>query len=140
MKARRDDTGIYIVHLERGDSVRKSLEGFATEHRIEGARVTAIGALENPELACFDLPTKTYDKRVFEGIYELLSGEGNIARHEGRPVLHMHVTISGHDYVAYGGHLNDATVGVVMEIFIDPLAAPLERGHCDATGLAVWQI
>lgn len=139
MRARRDDSGIFIVHLERGDTVRKSLEGFAAEHGIEGARVTAIGAVENAELACYDLPTQTYDTRVFSGIYELLSGDGNITRKDGRPFLHMHVSISGHDYVAYGGHLMDAAVGVVMEVFVDPLASPIERGHCAAVGLAVWQ-
>ena len=124
MKVHRDPTGAYVVSLARGDDLRSSLESLAAEEQIPGAKVSAIGALEDPELGCYDLPSKTYDHRTFPGIYELVSLSGNLTLLEGKPFLHAHVAISGHDYAVYGGHLFDSKIGVVAEVFVEPVDTP----------------
>jgi len=139
MKAHREPSGLWVISFARGDTVRDPIESFAKEHSIVGAKISGIGALEDPELGCYDLATKTYDRRTFNGIWELLSIEGNLSLKDGEPFLHAHVTISGHDYAAMGGHLFDSKVGVVMELFVDPLATPLHRYPCEAIGLPRWE-
>lgn len=139
MKLLEESDGRLVVSLARGEMLRACIENLAIQRGIRGARISAIGAIEDPELGCYDLPSQSYDKRVFPGIWELLSMEGNISLLQGRPFLHAHVSISGHDYQALGGHLFDARVGVVVELFIDPLSTPLPRIPCAAIGLPRWE-
>ena len=139
MKVHREEDGRFVVSLARGDSIRECIEGLAREHGIGAARVTGIGAVEDPRLGCFDLPSKTYDERVFEGIWELLTLNGNLSLAGGEPLLHAHVTLSGHDYRAFGGHLYDARVGVVAELFVEPYPTPLSRARNDEIGLMRWE-
>lgn len=148
MKHRIDPTGVIIANLELGDSFRHSIETLCQELDIWGARVTAIGAFKDPELGCWDVDTRIYDHRTFAGVWELVSLSGNITRRvdadypddggAARPFLHAHVAISGHDYRVMGGHLFDATCGVVVETFIRPLSDPLDRDYDDAIGLPCW--
>ena len=139
MKYHRDPTGTLVISLARGDEIRESIESLCVELSIEAAKISAIGAVEDPVLGCYDLPTETYDRRTFDGIWELLSLEGNITLLDGKPFLHAHVTISGHDYKVWGGHLFDSKVGVVTEMFLTPMAMPLPRIPCAAIGLARWE-
>jgi len=139
MKAYKEPDGRWIISLARGDSVRESLEGFAKEHGIVGAKIDGIGAVEDPEIGSYDLPTKAYHRRTFSGIWELLSMHGNLTTYPDAPFLHAHVTISGHDFKTLGGHLFDARIGVAGEIFVEPLTKPLRRIPCEAIGLPRWE-
>ncbi len=139
MKWTTEDDGRVIVSLERGETLRDTIESLAAELGIQAARISAIGALENPELGCYELDDREYLHRTFEGIYELVSLEGNISLLDGEPFLHAHVAISGPDFQVQGGHLFDARVGVVVEMFVEPCDGPLPRMYCDAIGLARWE-
>ncbi len=139
MKWHRETDGRILVNLERGDDLRSSLEGLAAELNLGAARVTAIGALEDPQMGWWDLPARVYHKEVFSGIWELLSLMGNISLLEGRPFLHMHATLSGHDYAVKGGHLFEARVGVMVEAFVDPYPTALPRHFCQDVGLPQWE-
>ena len=139
MKWHREQDGRILVSLGRGDDLRECLEGLATELGLGSARVSGIGALEDPELGSWDVGERVYHKRVFPGVWELLTLEGNLSLLEGRPFLHAHVTLSGHDYAVYGGHLFGARVGVVAELFVDPHPTPLPRKMWEVTGLPRWE-
>lgn len=127
-----------VVGLERGERIRASIESFATREKIVGAELKAIGALKDPELAYYDLSTKQYLKRLFPGIWELVLA-GNISLKDGKPFLHAHVTIGGRDFQAFCGHLVDAEVGVVVEMFMHLLATPVHRVYCEDIGLPRWE-
>lgn len=138
MKTRIEATRI-IVSLERGDAVRGCVESVAKERGILGASVAAIGALENPELGFYHLNEKRYDLRTFPGIWELVSLTGNITEKDGEPFLHAHAAIGGPDFAVHGGHLFDATSGVVVELVIEPFDQPLKRAACEDVGLHRWE-
>jgi len=115
------------------------VQRLAAERGIEAARVTAIGAIEDPEIGVYNLDTKSYDRKVFPGIWELLSLNGNLALLDGKPFLHAHVAIAGDDYSVKGGHLFDALVGVIVEMFVDPYPTPLPRLACEEIGMPRWE-
>lgn len=149
MKHRVEPDGGIVANLDVGDSFRESVEGLCGELGVWGAQVSAIGAFEAPELGCWDVGSRTYDRRTFDGVWELVSLSGNITRRVDvaypaaaaeRPFLHAHVAISGHDYSVVGGHLFDGTCGVVVEVFIRPLSGPLDRDYDDGIGLPCWQL
>lgn len=139
MKTHREQDGTLVVSLVRGDAVRANIESLAASEGIAAARVTAIGAVEAPELGYYRLDEKRYVKRTFPGIMELVSLEGNLTLKDGKPFLHAHVAVSGEDFGVFGGHLFDAKAGVVVEMFVVPLATPLPRVMCDEIGLARWE-
>jgi predicted DNA-binding protein with PD1-like motif len=139
VKFRREQNGRLLVSLTRGDDLRSSLQDLAADQKLVGASVHGIGALQDPELGWWDLPNQTYHKRVFPGLYELLTLQGNLSLLEGKPLLHAHVTLSGPDYQVFGGHFFEARVGVVAELFLDPCADPLLRVFCPSLGLPRWE-
>ncbi len=139
MRIRQEKSGLLIVNLSRGESIRENVERLCEERGIHGARVEAIGGVEDPDLGCYELPDKKYLRRSFPGIWELLSLQGNIALKDGKPFLHAHVSLSGPDFMAFGGHLFDAKVGLVVEMCLSPLEA-IERKLDETIGLACWDL
>lgn len=139
MKVHREKDGTLVVALERGEPLRERIEALAAKEGIAAARVHGIGAVEGAELGCYVLSERKYLRRTFPGILELVSLEGNLALKDGKPFLHAHATLAGEDFAAFGGHLFDARVGVLVEIFVLPLATPLPRVMCDEVGLAAWE-
>jgi hypothetical protein len=139
MKMRKEPEGTIIISLERGDLLRASIERVAAENGIGCAEISAVGAVEDPELGYYDLDDKAYMRRIFPGRWELLTCDGNITLKDGKPFLHAHPTIAGRDFRAFGGHLFDASVAVVVELFMRPHAAPLKRIMCDEIGLPRWE-
>jgi len=139
MNVHRENDGTYVVSLMRGDLLRESIEGLAVRENIVAAQLSAIGAVEDPELGCYLLEKKEYLRRTFPGILELVSLQGNLTLKDGRPFLHAHIAVSGEDFVVFGGHLFEAKAGVVVELFIRPLSTPLPRILCEEIGLARWE-
>ena len=139
MKVHREDDGRLVICLWRGEDVRSCLEQLAANHGISAARVSAIGAIENPEIGAYDLPRRAYDKRTLEGLYELVSMQGNISLVDGKPFLHAHVALSDHNCAVRGGHLFEAKVGLVLEVFMEPYPTPIARAMDDGIGLARWE-
>jgi uncharacterized protein len=138
MKIRQDRGGLWILAGFPGEDVRTEIEALCKREGISGARVTAIGGVKDPEIAYYNLETRKYDAQVYPGVYELISGLGNVTLLDGKPFLHMHVAISGPDHRVVGGHMMNMQVGVFLEAFIDPLAERLEREMYDAIGLPAW--
>ncbi len=139
MRYRREADGRVLVSLTAGDDLRASVQDLAAELKLGGAQVSAIGALQDPELGCWDLTERVYHKRKFPGVWELLTLEGNLSLLEGKPFLHAHVTLSGADYQVFGGHFFEARVGVVCELFLTPTTAPLPRIFNPRLGLPRWE-
>lgn len=139
MRYRRESSGRLLVSLTAGDDLRACLQGLAADLGLGGAEVSGIGALADPELGYWDLQQRLYHKQVFGGVFELLSLKGNLTLLQDRPFLHAHVTLSGPDYRVFGGHLFEARVGVVAELFLTPCEAPLRRLDNAELGLPRWE-
>ena len=139
MKYRREKDGRIVLSLFKGDRLRACVENLAQQEGIVGARVHAIGVLKDPEIGWYELETRGYHKQVFAGLWEVISLTGNLTLLDDKPLLHAHVAMSGHDYKVVGGHLFDGTVGIVLEMFIEPLTEPLYRRTCEDIGLARWE-
>jgi predicted DNA-binding protein with PD1-like motif len=60
-----------------------------------------------------------YHRKELEEPAELVTLQGNLARHEnGSPFTHLHATFSNDDFLTKSGHLFSATVFVVAEIHL----------------------
>lgn len=106
-----------VLVLEPGEEIHTSLRKLADELGIDGAVITSgIGRTMNSTFGYMD-ETFTYHRRVLEQPAELVTLQGNLARHEdGSAFTHLHATFADDDFVTQSGHLFEATVFVVAEI------------------------
>jgi predicted DNA-binding protein with PD1-like motif len=132
--------GGWLVRFAHGEDVVNGILDFARAQNVRGAWVNLLGAIENPELGYYDLPTKSYTRRVFPGDWELMGAVGNLGWLGDTPVFHIHVTISGTDFAAKGGHLFAGKAGATTEVWIRDLKTDLVRERDESLGLALWNL
>ena len=130
----------YIVRLERGEEILGALEKFCLEKDIAAASVSGIGACDLAEVGVYEIDKKAYMKNTYTGSMEILSLLGNITRKDGRPYLHLHITLCGEDNRCIGGHLNKARISVTGEIFIHPVNGLIGRVPDDVTGINLMDL
>lgn len=139
MNSKKIENG-YILRLIKGERVVEKIISFCEENNINSASITGIGGVSEAELGYYDLSTKEYHWRKFEGLYEITSFSGNIALVEGKPVLHSHITISDTNFQAFGGHLKEAIVGPTCEVIIKTFSIGLTRSMDDEIGLKLLDL
>lgn len=110
----------FVLRLERGEEIHKTLRAFALDKGIEGAVVSGIGAVESAELGFYHLDRQEYERRALPEITELLSLQGNLCLLEGAPFLHAHVVLMKSDFTLAGGHLFAAAIAVTGEFHVQP--------------------
>lgn len=115
----RAEEGLYLIRLTKGELLRQSLHEFARIHKVTGAMISGIGAVETADLAYFDEAEQCYVKKTVSGGLELLNLTGNISLvDDDEPMIHLHASLGTCDYSVIGGHLDEATVSVTAEIFV----------------------
>ncbi len=72
--------GGWLVRFAHGEDVVNGVLDFARLNAIKGAWVNLLGAIEDPELGYYDLPTKSSTRRSFPGDWEIMGAVGNLAR------------------------------------------------------------
>ncbi len=129
----------FLVRLPKGTDL---LEAVAEEFRkrsVDKAAFSLVGAVERAVLGYYDLRHHEYRNRTFEGDYEILACIGNVSMRDGEIFVHAHITLSGEDYGAFGGHLMPGTVIFAAELYGNPVPGdPPVREFDAATGLYLW--
>ena len=128
------------MRFAHGEDVVGGVLDFARAQQVKGAWVNLLGAIEDPELGYYDLPTKSYTRRSFPGDWEIMGAVGNLGWLGETPVFHIHVTISGPDFAAKGGHLFAGRAGATTEVWIRDLKTDLVRARDESIGLALWSL
>jgi predicted DNA-binding protein with PD1-like motif len=135
-----DGLRTFAVVLDKRDDVTEGLLRFAAQHKVTGAQLSAIGALEQVTLGYFDRDRKDYAHIEIREQVEVLSFTGNIALKDGKPKLHAHIVIGKADGTALGGHLLQARVWPTLEIMIVETPEHLRRTFDAETGLALLNL
>ncbi len=128
-------TSGYIIRLKEGEEIVKLLEDFVMDHEIKGALIVGIGTIYDAELGFYHREKKEYMKKIFKGDYEVVNLSGNMSYFKENAVIHLHVTISGEDFIAYSGHLFSARTAATMELFLLTQEQKLRREFDPTQGL-----
>jgi predicted DNA-binding protein with PD1-like motif len=80
-----DGLRTFVVVFDRGDEVVGGLRRFAQEHDVNGAGLTAIGAVSDITWGYFDWERKDYIKESLREQLEVLTLTGNVAVKNGEP-------------------------------------------------------
>lgn len=126
----------YAVVFSTGDEVLAGLTEFAETQHLGASRITGIGALERATLGWLDLQKKAYRAIHDAGQVEVTSMVGDIATYEGKPSVHVHLTLGHPDGRVTGGHLIEAYVRPTLEVMVTEYPNKLEKKLDPATGMA----
>ena len=118
MEYRRFPQG-WAVRLDKGDEVVDCLTRLAEAEDIRLAAVSGLGAANDVTLGVFDTGAKEYHARRYQWEYEISALTGNLTRMDGRPYLHLHITI-GNPVTGkvHAGHLTACVISATAEIFV----------------------
>jgi predicted DNA-binding protein with PD1-like motif len=131
----------FAVVFDQGEEVIAGLLRLATENRLGGAYLTAIGAFERVTLGFFDVTKKEYRPIPVHEQVELISLVGNIAQDDGgKPKVHAHVVVGKSDGTAHGGHLLEASVRPTLEVIVVESAKHLCRRTRPELGVALLDL
>jgi uncharacterized protein len=130
----------YAVVMESGDEALSKLQAFCEALGLDGARITAIGAFRSARLGYFDWEKKDYDVIEVDEQVEVLSLVGDVALHDGKPKIHIHVVLGKRDGSAHGGHLMKGIVRPTLEILVTESPGYLKRRMDPESGLPLIDI
>ncbi len=119
--------GRYVIRLDPGDEVIASLTLFAQEAGIEAGHLTGFGAVDRIVLGFLDPDAGEYVRRTFEEPMEVAQLSGSISMDGDRPLVHAHAVVAPRELLSYGGHVHEARVGVVLEVYVYALPGRLDR-------------
>lgn len=139
MEYRRIDD-VYVVRLDVGDEIVKSLTTLCDNENIRSATVQGLGAVNDVSVGYYSLEKKQYLTKVFNQQFEMIALNGNITRKDGKPYLHLHIALSDENYSVFGGHLNSAVVSITAEIYVTALNGEVSRRVNPETNLNIFDI
>lgn len=130
------DQNRHLLIVEKDQPLVKSITEFCQQRGLLSGQIHGIGALKNVELGYYELHEKSYIRKTFsDGDYELISLHGNISEKEGKAFVHVHASLGRSDFSVFGGHLFEAQVAVVCEVFITSLRPMIQRQYNEEIGL-----
>jgi uncharacterized protein len=133
-------TDKYVLRLEFGDDILRSLQQFANNKKLGASLIEGIGSLNRVKLGHYDFKTKQYKYETFEDDFEILNLSGNISRMNQKPLPHIHVTLGRRDFSVIGGHLDEGSVANMVEVGVWRLPGKLLKAKDESIGLNVLQL
>lgn len=127
----------YAVIFRPGDEPFAGLTAFAEKYHIQSAHFTGIGGFSDAKLAWFDLEKRMFRVNPVAQQVEVVSLIGDIALLEGKPQVHMHCVVALPDGTTRGGHVLDAHVNPLLEVFVTADPMPLVKKRDPSKGLTL---
>lgn len=129
----------YVVRLNKGEELITQLRELCDKEDIHLAEITGIGAVNLVEIGVFNVNTKEYNTKVFEGMYEITALVGNATRKDGEVYLHLHITFGDIEGTARGGHLVRTNISATSEIIVRRIDGEVGRRMSEEIGLNLMQ-
>ena len=109
----------FKITLRKGDEIMSALLEFARKNNIKDAHFSGIGAIDSGLFGWYDLEKKADKKIVLNGEAEIVSLLGSITPNaEGKPNVHAHISVALSDGSLKGGHLFEAQISLVGQIYV----------------------
>ena len=112
------DGSRWLLRLDDGQDLFGEISAFAARHDVRaGAIAFGIGMFRKATLGYWD--GQQYRPKELTVPHEVVGLHGTVAQADGRPSLHLHAALAGPDHALVGGHLMQATVGVLQELLVE---------------------
>jgi len=130
----------YIVRFEQGEEILSVLSSFVTSFNVLSCTIQAIGSVQNPRLAYYNLTEKAFEEREFFGDFELISCLGSIGFESDSPLIHLHASISNKAFEIFGGHVKSMTTLATVELVLSTLDTRLSKSYNNTVGLKLFDL
>ncbi len=127
----------YVLRLNPGEEVKSTLLDFLDREGIGGGEFHGFGGFCRVRLSYFDVTTRQFKPHEIDEQVEVVSLLGNVARENGKPIVHMHAAVSDAQSHTSSGHLVEGVVRPTLEVFLTRFAGEIRREKDPATGLDV---
>jgi uncharacterized protein len=117
----------FLVVLEPGDELIRSLTALARQEDIDGATITGSGRVRELELGIFDPLANDFNRKCFHDHFEVCALTGTVALLDGEPFPQLHGVFSRGDFAVLGGQVFEAICGEIIEIGIYTTPTPIVR-------------
>ncbi len=125
----------YVIRLNKGEEVIQCLKELCQKENIKLAEITGLGASDLVEIGVFNVNTKEYNTKVFEGMFEITSLVGNVTTKESEVYLHIHINFGDENGVVKGGHLVKSRISATSEIVLRKIEGTVNRKFNEEIGL-----
>ena len=129
----------YVLRLDPGEEIVEQLTALVEREQVQLGSVSAIGAAGDVTVGIFNTREKQYYSRRYQGDYEISALVGNVSRKDGKPYLHLHITI-GNPVTGevHAGHLTACTISATLELFLQVWDGAVGRKFSGAVGLNLF--
>jgi predicted DNA-binding protein with PD1-like motif len=129
---------IATLVCRRGEEIINALTTYVAQNNITSAHLTGLGAVDEIEIAYYDVATQEYETHHLDEALEILNLTGNISTdNTGKTIIHVHGTFARRDLSVIGGHVTSMRVSGVGEIHLQTFSSGMHRRYDDETGLQV---
>ncbi len=130
----------FVLRLDTGERIVEAVAEFAKKNNVTAGFFYGVGTCRRAELGFFNWKTKKYSFKKLKGDFEIISLSGNISLLANQPVVHAHIVLGDREFRAWGGHLKEAEVLAVCEIFLTTLKGKLIREMFPQAGLNLLRL
>ena len=130
----------YVMRLDPGEEIVEQLTALADRENVRLGCVSALGAANDVTIGIFSTGEKQYHSRRYQGDFEISALVGSVTRMEGKPYLHLHITI-GNPVTGevHAGHLTSCTISATLELFLQVWDGQVDRQFSDQVGLNLFR-
>ncbi|MDH7475957.1 MAG: DNA-binding protein [Microgenomates group bacterium] len=129
----------YVIRIRRGNKIIKELKSFCLKEKVTGGFFYGLGAVDQAELAHYDVSTKKYSSKKFSLPLEMTNITGSVGVGDKELIVHAHATFADKKMRAVAGHLIEARVSGTAEIFFTKTAR-LTKIYDQKTGLKLFSL
>ncbi|MBQ9263799.1 MAG: DNA-binding protein [Clostridia bacterium] len=129
----------YVVRMDRGEEIIASLTSLCEKEQIRLASVQGLGASDHAVVCVYDVKEKVFHRQTLTGPMEISSLVGSVTQKDGKPYLHLHVTLCDEHLIAHGGHANEISISATCEMVLHVIDGQVGRHLDPDTGLNLFQ-
>jgi len=138
MRYKKINADAFALRITRGEKIVESLKKFCEKEKVSGGFFYGIGAVDEVELAHYNVEKKKYSTKKFAQAFEVPNLTGSIGVCEGELIIHAHAVFSDDAMNTIGGHLIDAKVSGTAELLFTKTDTLFKKYDAE-TGLKLFE-
>ncbi|MBV9771760.1 MAG: DNA-binding protein [Bryobacterales bacterium] len=114
----------FRVEFSTGDELMSGMAEFAEKNNLKLSEVSGLGGISSAVVSAYDPEKGAFKRFSIDQKGELVSLQGEITVQNGKPSFHAHVVFVLVDGTVHGGHLVEAHINPVANLFVTEYASP----------------
>jgi uncharacterized protein len=119
----------FEVHFSAGDELMSGMTEFAEKYNLKLSEVRGLGGISSAVVSAYDPEKGAFKRFNIDQKGELVSLQGEITVQNGKPQFHAHVVFVLVDGTVHGGHLVEAHINPIANLFVNEYDSTASSSH-----------